>query len=139
MTKSSKPIVVLMGLLGAAVLVAQEAQKSPSIAGKWTVTLVTEAFTATPALDLKQDGEKITGTYTSTQYGAFPLEGTLKGRALAFSFTLNADGTPVAMSFTGEVAADGKTMKGRATLGELGEASWSAERPKEKNAEVGIW
>ena len=139
MTKSSRPIVAFMVLLCAAGVVAQEAQKSPSIAGKWTLTLVTEAFTATPALDLKQDGEKITGTYTSTQYGAFPLEGTLKGRALTFSFTLNADGTPVAMSFSGEVAADGKTMKGKATLGELGEASWTAERPKEKNAEVMIW
>ena len=125
---------VMVMLVCASGVAAQEAPKAPpSIAGKWALTLVTEAFTATPALDLKQDGEKITGTYTSTQYGTFPLEGTLKGRALQFSFTLNADGTPVAMSFTGEVAADGKTMKGRATLGELGEASWSAERPKEKS------
>jgi hypothetical protein len=133
MTDSSKTIVVFLVLLCAAVVAAQETPKAPpSIAGKWALTLVTEAFTATPALDLKQDGEKISGTYTSTQYGTFPLEGTLKGRVLEFSFTLNADGTPVAMKFTGEVAADGKTMKGRATLGDLGEATWTAERPKEK-------
>ena len=130
MTHSFKTIAVFVLLMCAVVVAAQETQKAPSIAGKWVITLVTEAFTATPALDLKQDGEKISGTYTSTQYGAFPLEGTLKGRVLEFSFTLNADGTPVAMKFNGEVAADGKTMKGKATLGELGEATWTAERPK---------
>ena len=114
-----------------ALAAAQEAPKTapPSIAGKWALTLVTEAFTATTALELKQEGEKITGTYTG-RYGSFPLEGTLKGRALEFAFTMNADGTPTAMSFAGEVAADGQTMKGKATLGEMGEATWTAARPK---------
>jgi hypothetical protein len=119
-------------VVGAVTLVAaQEAPKTapPSIAGKWALTLVTENFTATTALELKQEGEKITGTYTG-RYGSFPLEGTLKGRALEFAFTMNADGTPTAMSFAGEVAADGQTMKGKATLGEMGEATWTAARPK---------
>ena len=80
-------------------------------------------------MDLKQDGEKITGTYTG-RYGSFELKGTLKGRALEFTFTMNAEGTPTPMTFTGEVAADGQTMKGKATLGEMGEATWTAERPK---------
>ena len=44
---------------------------------------------------------------------------------------MNADGTQVAMSFKGEVAADGQTMKGKADLGDLGEATWTAERPKQ--------
>ena len=132
MTHSFKTAAVFVLLMCAVVVAAQETQKAPSIAGKWVLTLVTEAFTATPALDLKQDGEKITGTYTSTQYGAFPLTGTLKDRVLEFSFTLNAEGTAVAMKFNGEVAADGKTMKGRATIEGMGEASWTAERPKEK-------
>ena len=50
---------------------------------------------------------------------------------IEFAFTMNADGTQVAMSFKGEVAADGQTMKGKADLGDLGEATWTAERPKQ--------
>ncbi|HYN07528.1 MAG TPA: hypothetical protein VES67_09075 [Vicinamibacterales bacterium] len=125
-------VVGLLAVIGAVGLAAQEAPKAPapSIAGKWTLTLVTENFTATTALELKQEGEKITGTYTG-RYGSFPLEGTLKGRALQFAFTMNADGTPTAMSFVGEVAPDNQTMKGKATLGEMGEATWTAARPKE--------
>lgn len=122
---------VLVAVVTAATVVgAQEKpQAPPSIAGKWALTLVTEAFTANTTLDLKLDGEKVTGTYTG-RYGSFPLEGTLKGRALEFTFTMNAEGTPTPMTFTGEVAADGQTMKGKATLGEMGEATWTAERPK---------
>jgi hypothetical protein len=121
-----------VSVLLCAVLAAQESPKAPpSIAGKWALTLVSENFTATSGLELKAEGEKITGTYTSSRYGAFPLEGTLKGRAIEFTFTLNADGTTVAMSFKGEVAADGQTMKGNASLGDLGDATWTAERPKQ--------
>jgi hypothetical protein len=122
----------LVSLLWVGALVAaQEAPKAPpSVAGKWVITLVSENFTATSGLELKQDGEKITGTYTSSRYGPSPLEGTLKGRAIEFAFTLNAEGTSVAMSYKGEVAADGQTMKGKASLGDMGEATWTAERPK---------
>jgi hypothetical protein len=119
--------------LFAGLVAAQEAPKPPpSVAGKWTLTLVTENFTATSGLELKVDGEKITGSYISSRYGSFPLEGTLKGRAIEFAFTMSAEGTPIAMSFKGEVAADGQTMKGKASLGDLGEATWTAERPKEQ-------
>jgi hypothetical protein len=123
---------VFVAVVTAATVVgAQEKPKAPpSIAGKWAVTLVTEAFAANTTLDLKLDGEKVTGTYTG-RYGSFPLEGTLKGRALEFTFTMNAEGTPTAMTFAGEVAADAQTMKGKATLGEMGEATWTAARPKE--------
>jgi hypothetical protein len=98
-----------------------------SVAGKWVVTLEMGMGTATPELDLKQDGAKITGTYTG-RYGSFPLEGSLKGRVIAFSFTMSAEGQSVTMSYTGEVAADAQSMKGTASLGEMGDATWSAKR-----------
>src|SRR5512145_133164 len=100
MTLTSRVAGVVAGFAGiawcAAGLAAQEAPKAPpSVAGKWVLTLVTESMTATPALELKQNGEKITGSYTSGRYGSFPLEGTLKGRAIEFAFTLTAEGTTV--------------------------------------------
>ncbi len=104
-------------------------KKALNVTGKWTVTLEMSMGTATPGLDLKQDGEKITGTYTG-RYGTFDLQGTLKDRAIQFSFNMSAEGEAVAMSFAGEVAEDGQTMKGTATLGEMGDATWTAQRNK---------
>jgi hypothetical protein len=101
-----------------------------NVAGKWVMTLEMGMGTATPGLELKQDGPKITGTY-SGRYGSFPLEGTVKGRAIAFSFAMSAEGQSVTMSFTGEVAADALSMKGTASLGDMGDATWSAKRPQQ--------
>ena len=70
------------------------------------MSLQTDAFTSTPTVEFKsQEGEKLTGVYTG-RYGSYPFEGTLKERALEFSFKMSAEGTDVEMSFAGEVAAD---------------------------------
>ena len=107
----------------------QEAKAAPSVAGKWNMTLEMSMGTGTPTLDLKQDGDKITGTYTG-RYGTFPLQGSLKERAIVFSVAMTAEGTSVTMSFVGEVAADGQTMKGTASLEEMGDMTWTAKKEK---------
>ena len=127
-------VVVLALAIGVGAQAAQQgkpAQKPESkalnVTGKWTMTLEMSMGTATPALDLKQDGAKITGTYTG-RYGTFDLEGSVKDHTIVFSFTMNAEGQPVTMSFEGEVSADAQSMKGTASLGEMGDATWSARR-----------
>jgi hypothetical protein len=103
--------------------------KPIDVAGKWSMTLEMANGTGSPTLTLKQDGEKIGGTYAG-RYGEFPLTGTLKGNAIEFAFTMTAEGTDVDMTFEGEVAADGQSIKGSAVLGPLGDASWTAKRAK---------
>ena len=93
------------------------------------MTLEMEIGTGTPTLDLKQDGEKITGTYTG-RYGKFALEGKLKERTIEFAVNMTAEGQAVTMNFSGQVSEDAKTMKGQATISELGDATWTATRDK---------
>jgi len=119
----------LIVVAAAAVSAQTPSPKTINLTGRWTMTLDLSMGQATPALDLKQDGEKITGTYTG-RYGTSPLHGTLKGQKLEFAFEMNAEGQTVSLSFTGEVAADGETMKGDATIEGLGDATWTAKRDK---------
>lgn len=93
------------------------------------MTLEMPMGTASPALELAQAGEKITGVYTG-RYGKSELTGTLKARVLQFSFTMDAEGTPVTLTFVGEVAEDFQSIKGEADLGPAGEATWFAKREK---------
>src|SRR5262249_46889243 len=130
-------LIALAALTGA--LVAQTPQppqadqkpddKKPalSVAGKWLVELNMSMGQATPGLELKQDGQKITGVY-SGRYGNAPVVGTLKDRAIEMKITINAEGTEVEAWYSGEVAADGQTMKGTATLGPAGDATWLARK-----------
>jgi hypothetical protein len=134
-----KFLVLVVVLFLTCSLAAQAQQSKPeqkpndkpavNVAGNWAMTLEMSMGTGTPALVLKQDAEKITGSYTG-RYGTFALEGTIKERTIIFSFTMAAEGESVVMTFTGEVAADAQTMKGKAALGDMGEATWSAKRDK---------
>jgi hypothetical protein len=102
----------------------------PPVTGKWTMSLQMSQGTATPTLELKQEGEKITGSYTG-RYGSYALQGTRKGRAIEFAFAMGAAGEEIRLTFKGEIAADAQTMKGTAFMGEeLGEAAWTARREK---------
>ena len=114
-----------------AVASAQTPSKPPSvnITGKWTVSLELESITATPAVEFKQEGEKLTGTYTG-RYGSFPFEGRIKDRGLEFVVKMNAEGMDVQMAFSGEVAADAQSIRGKVTLAEMGDGTWTAVRAK---------
>jgi hypothetical protein len=83
-------------------------------------------------LELKQgDGGKLTGAYIGS-YGTFPVTGTIKNGRIQFSFAMHPNGETAEMVFTGEVSADGQSMKGTANMAQLGEAEWSARRDREK-------
>ena len=133
MTRFIRPLIVLFalsGLFGVRAVTAQ-GDKPVDVTGKWMMALDMSMGPSEPLLELKQDGGKITGTYTG-RYGSFPLTGTIKARKLAFTFTMGSAAEPVEMAFTGEVLADGESMKGEATLATMGDATWTAKREKEK-------
>ena len=121
---------VVAVLVTATLLPAQEPPKAPpaQVAGKWAAALDIEAMgIANVTLAFVQEGAKLTGTYTG-RYGEFPLEGTVEGRKLAFTVYLRTDAGDSTMSFMGEVAEDGRTMKGGLTIEGMGDATWSAKR-----------
>jgi hypothetical protein len=101
----------------------------PSLTGKWAMAVNMTMGISRPALTLKQDGQKLTGTYAG-RYGTFPIEGTLNGRAIELFLSMDVEGQKVEMSFAGEVAADGQSMRGDADLGQAGDATWTAAREK---------
>lgn len=81
------------------------------VTGKWLFTVQTDAGTGTPTVTLKQDGEKLTGHYSSENLGEADLTGTVKGTDVKFSFSASAQGQAVPVTYTATV--DGKdSMKG---------------------------
>lgn len=99
---------------------------TPDVAGHWTLSIDMNVGVAKPTIEIKQNGQTITGTYRG-RYGDFPIVGSLDGRGIAFSFTMKGGRR---ISFTGEVAANGQTMRGEAEMAEMGDATWAATREK---------
>lgn len=99
----------------------------PDVSGKWIFTVQTDAGSGTPTVTLKQDGEKLTGHYSSATLGEAELTGTVKGNDVKFSFNADAQGASVTVTYAGTL--DGKdSMKGSVDLGGLAQGTFTAKR-----------
>jgi hypothetical protein len=116
-------VVIVLAMVGLAVVQAEPAK----VDGRWNVLLQLESITGHPVLTLKQDGEKLSGTYEG-RYGPSALQGEVKENRIAFVVTFNAEGTTTTGVFQGTV--DGSTMGGSVEFEGAGSGKWSAVRAK---------
>ena len=84
-----------------------QAQTKINLTGTWTVDVQTVMGSGNPTFVLKQEGEKITGTYSGS-LGDSQVTGTLKGNVLHLEFSIQGnlityDGTATATSIDGKV------------------------------------
>jgi hypothetical protein len=107
---------------------APYAQAKADITGAWVFEVTTDNGTTTPAVTFKQDGEKITGHYSSQTLGEADLTGTLKGQDLVFSFSADLQGTSVPVSYKGTVQGN-DSIKGTIDVaGGLATGTFTAKR-----------
>jgi hypothetical protein len=125
MRKRSLLTTVLALSIAASITLA--AQAPANVTGKWLFTVETSAGGGMPTVTLKQEGEKLTGHYSSTQLGEAELTGTVKGAAITFAFGTDVQGTHLDVTYSGTI--DSKdSMKGKVNLGGLGEGTFTAKR-----------
>ena len=113
-------------VLASSILFAAQSAKV-NVTGKWLFQVETGAGSGTPTVTLKQDGEKLTGHYSSMTLGEAELTGTVKGRAIQFSFTADVQGMKIDVAYSGTVE-NNDAMKGTVTLGALGEGTFTGKR-----------
>jgi hypothetical protein len=115
-----------LALICALTLVSGQTDKPADVAGSWAITVETGQGTGTPSVTFKQDGEKLTGTYSSQVFGEQSVTGTVKGNAITFQFTASIEGNSVTVVYSGAVDKD--TMKGKVVLGDFGEGTFTAKK-----------
>ena len=113
------PIALLAGLACAPLL-------AHDISGNWEFSVDTAAGSGSPSFVFKQDGEKITGTYTGL-LGKADLTGTVKGDQIDFSFKFDYSGQSGVAHYTGTIES-AKKMKGKVEIGDMGEGTWTAAK-----------
>ena len=121
-------VAMVLGLETYTPLLARAARqdKPADVAGKWALTVETQAGTGTPSVEFTQDGETLTGNYSSQVFGEQKVTGTIKGNAITFGFKASFQGSDVTVTYTGTV--DGSTMKGTVTLSGLGEGTFTGKK-----------
>jgi hypothetical protein len=103
------------------------------VAGVWKFTVELGVGTGHPTVTLKQDGEKLTGTYDG-RYGLAPLEGTIKDNKIEFTVSMTAEGAAVTGVFSGVVEGEGENqgMHGSVEFDQAGDGTWSAAKSPPK-------
>ncbi len=113
-------VVLAVGLVMGASL-AQAADKAVDITGTWDLAVETPSGTGNPVLEIKQEGNELSGTYSGA-FGQAPLKGKIKGEKFEVKF--NSGG--IDMVYKGK--SDGATMKGSVDLGQYGMGSFTGNK-----------
>jgi hypothetical protein len=114
-------VVFAAGLLTAARLDAQ----GTNVSGEWLFNVTTDQGGGTPTITFKQDGEKLTGKYIG-QLGSADLTGTVKGNAIHFTFTIDAQGQAAPVTYDGTVEKN--TIKGKLDIGGMVNGTFTATK-----------
>src|SRR5215831_8730742 len=111
-----------------AVVGAQGEKTKVDVTGSWALEVKTDAGgTTTPSVTLKQEGEKLTGHYSSATLGEADVTGTVKGNDVSFAFNANVQGAALAVTYTGTVEGN-NSMKGKISLGALGDGTFTGKK-----------
>jgi hypothetical protein len=97
-----------------AALAMPAAAQGANVTGKWVFDVQTGGGSGQPTVTFKQDGEKLTGHYSSQTLGEADFTGTVKGNAIQFTFNAEAQGQQIDVAYSGTV--DGNTMKGTVNM-----------------------
>ena len=130
MYKPTMRMVVATALIVAGSLALTAAQTPTAkfdVTGIWAFEVQTENGTGTPQLTFKQEGEKLTGHYSSQMLGEAELTGTVKGQAIEFVVAANVQGNAIELAFTGIIESK-DAMKGKVSFAGLGEGTFTGKR-----------
>ena len=120
-------IVAAAAIVMAAVATRAVAQAKIDVTGKWLFAVETSAGPGTPTVTLKQDGEKLTGHYSSQTLGEADLTGTVKGQSVNFTFDADLQGNLVKVTYAATVESK-DAMKGTIDIGGLATGTFTGKR-----------
>jgi hypothetical protein len=103
--------IVLTLLLASPLLLAQDSQSNNSqpanLGGAWQISWHGRSGTQQATMQIQQDGSKVSGTFQDPS-GSSPVTGSIAGNNV--SFTVQIQGRPMTLAFTGTI--DGDKMNG---------------------------
>jgi len=120
--------VIIVGMIQMLLIVAGLVLAPPqetTLTGEWSAVVTAPRGELEYTMYLTQEGPRLTG-YFQSQYGEIPLKGTVNGNDVKLSWTLMDGSREVNVTMTGK--ADGDAISGTATLGNIGEGPFRAQR-----------
>jgi hypothetical protein len=118
----------------AAASAASDGPPALDVSGAWVFDVKTDRGSGRPTFVFTQEGKAIKGTYRGF-FGEAPLEGTLEGREIKFSFKARSPLNPlvrVNITYAGTVDRKEETMSGTVDFEGQGSGTWTGKRKREE-------
>jgi hypothetical protein len=97
------------------------------LTGTWCAKVDLGAQKGSPTFNLKQEGEKLTGTYSGA-LGESQIRGTVKGNEVTWDF----EASGVAVHYAGKISDDGSRIGGTVDYGGQASGTFVATRSEAK-------
>jgi hypothetical protein len=93
------------------------------ISGTWEFTVETSQGSGSPSFEFKQEGERLSGTYTG-MFGKAAVSGTVKGDKVDFTFEAGNAGKA---HYNGTLES-ATSMKGEVEYGDVGKGTFTGKK-----------
>jgi hypothetical protein len=104
------------------------AQAKFDLTGEWAFDVQTDQGSGSPTFVFKQTGEKLAGKYKGT-FGEADVTGTVTGKTFKLSFTADAQGQSLSITYDGEIESNA-SVKGKMDIAGLGSGTFTGKRVK---------
>jgi len=104
------------------------AQAKFDLTGEWTFTVQTDQGGGSPTFVFKQTGEKLAGKYKGL-FGEADLTGTVTGKTFKYSFSADAQGTAVTITYEGEFES-ASSVKGKLDIAGQAQGTFTGKKTK---------
>ena len=112
--------------LALALLAPLTAHAQASAVGTWDVSMNTPVGPRPFTVTLKADGDSLSGVVKNPAAGDYTVRGFAKESNVAFWYTIDYNGTPMTLTFSGSFTAD--AMKGNVDFGGMAQDVFEAKR-----------
>ena len=99
------------------------------LTGRWMLAVVTDNGTGYPVLELKQEGDRVTGTYTSNAMGNRTITGNVRGDTLTFTLSASGAGEGVVLTYTARIVTP-DSLNGYVDFAGMGGARFTGQRQR---------
>jgi len=116
----------VVGLVLALAAAGGAEAQAPNISGTWLFEVVVEGGGGTPTVTIVQEGNALTGHYSSETLGEADFTGTVEGNTFTITFAVDPGlGQVATVTYTGEIES-ATSLKGTFDLGGLAGGSFTA-------------
>ena len=104
-----KDQLLIIVMLGLSLMPAAVGAGAANLSGTWAFAVdIGKPKLINVKFVFKQDGEKLSGTYTNKDNVEYPVNGTVKGDQVVFSYELSSDRQSMTVRYTGTIKSPTK-------------------------------